>query len=692
MTSPAIAELLRRTTALRALACELVGEANADDILQEAAIQTMTAPPKRSGPVGGWLASVVRNLASKQQRAERIRHGHESKAARAEAAAPDRGAEDSDTLRKLTEVVTSLPEPYRGTILARYLREQTPSEIAAATDTPLRTVKTRLQRGLALLRERLDERDRDWRALFVGAFALDPSLATKGPTSIGTTMKLSIYAVVLLPLCLAIWAWMPNSAQAPNASSMKLSGSPMGSDAPASQSASEGEALQATIASDLDPSVATGSPPPRDLDETAPLMRLDLLGPAAFREAFLPTNIGGLMASEEGEALWRPLLAPVEAIWQQWNGDAEFESTRERVLEYAGRIRVLWFVDPGEGEELDRVSGILALERDGSTDLDALSADISRIMQGYLPGEITEQEFGQYALQSLGVPSGEILTLPILIDGVLVTFFGDAASLEQSIPRSLRALAAESMEPSAPMSLEIDLSQLQGLSEMRRVPPLVKAFGLKSLESLHAVIRPNGPQAELAVDVQFADGERGFMDALLPPVEDLPQLLGRIPANTTPWFALPFRLDELYRVAVATAAEFGAGSGEGNEPRMDEELNRELGFDLAGELLDHLGGEIMILGDLWQEEDPETFREGDDPPIGACIAFRLSDTEAFHGGFNKLLEYWKGAVTVFETRAVNGVKVTRLGVAFMTGIHLALGQDLVAVGFGTEGVEQLESL
>ncbi len=80
------------------------------DIVQETAIQTMTVPPKRSGPAGGWLATVVRNLASKHQRAERIRHRHEAKAARAEVAPPDRSAEDADTLRRLTEIVTSLPE------------------------------------------------------------------------------------------------------------------------------------------------------------------------------------------------------------------------------------------------------------------------------------------------------------------------------------------------------------------------------------------------------------------------------------------------------------------------------------------------------------------------------------------------------------------------------------------------------
>ena len=99
MTSSPLREFLQHATALRALARDLVGDARADDVVQEAAIQTMVAPPRAEGPVRGWLTAVVRNLAHKQRRAERIRHGHEARAARADAAPPDRGAEDSDSMR-----------------------------------------------------------------------------------------------------------------------------------------------------------------------------------------------------------------------------------------------------------------------------------------------------------------------------------------------------------------------------------------------------------------------------------------------------------------------------------------------------------------------------------------------------------------------------------------------------------------
>ena len=726
MTSPIINELLQGTTALRALARELVGDGFADDIVQETAIQTMARPLKRSGPAGGWLASVVRNLASKHRCAERTRHRHEAQAARAEVAPPDRSAEDADTLRRLTEMVTSLPEPYRGTILARYLREQTPSEIATATNTELSTVKTRLQRGLVLLRQRLDERGGDWRALLAGAFALDPTVASKGPTLIGTPMKLALFAAVLLPVGFAIWNNVQDSARTPTESTMASRGPAMEARAPnpeaaigrssvsntdprarSNQKAPNREAAAPGFVRNsgdpIEPDASHAAAPDRDLPAAVnplrhegaeppadpPLMRLDVVGPAAFRAAFLPTKLGGLFASEEGERLWRPLLAPVERIWRQWDGRRDdFKATRQRVLEYAGRIRVLWMVQPGEENERDRVSGVFALDTDGSTNLAALAGDLSRALRAVMPDEPTERSVGKHKLRLLGDTGSGFVTMPMLIGGCLVGFFGEAASLDKTVPRCLRALAMDVEKPSAPLSLHVDLTQLQGLSGIRTEPTLVKLFGLKNLRSFHATVRPNGPHAELELEVEFGDGDRGVLAAFFPAVDTLPKMLNRVPAKATPWLTVPFRPDVMFRAGLAAAADGKAGGIEA----VRKEMHDELGLNLDTELLDHLRGEVMVLGDLWQSDDAEVFRRGDDPPLSACIAWSVKDAAAFGKGFDKLLKHLKGVVHRFDTREVDGVKITRVGSMFLTGMHMAVGQDLFAIAFGKEGVAQLETL
>src|SRR5215467_9999959 len=140
MSSPVLEHLLQHTAALRTLARDLVGDAHADDVVQEAAIAALTAPPAEPGPAGGWLATVVRRIAGKHRRAERVRAMHEQRAARREAVPAERSAEDADTLHRLTACIVALPEPYRGTLLARYLRDLSPRAIAAETGVPVRTV------------------------------------------------------------------------------------------------------------------------------------------------------------------------------------------------------------------------------------------------------------------------------------------------------------------------------------------------------------------------------------------------------------------------------------------------------------------------------------------------------------------------------------------------------------------------
>lgn len=214
MSVSAIEELLQHAASLRRLARDLVGDTAADDVLQEAAVQALTVPPRMPGPAAGWLATVVRRLAGKHRRAERIRAGHEAAARREATAAPpaDQAAATADTLRALTEVVTTLPEPYRSTLFARYLREHTPARIAADTGVTVRTVKTRLQRGLALLRERLGERRGDWRGALVAAFGLPATMAvattTFGILLMTTTTKWLLGTFLLAGALALAWPWL----------------------------------------------------------------------------------------------------------------------------------------------------------------------------------------------------------------------------------------------------------------------------------------------------------------------------------------------------------------------------------------------------------------------------------------------------------------------------------------------------
>jgi hypothetical protein len=415
-------------------------------------------------------------------------------------------------------------------------------------------------------------------------------------------------------------------------------------------------------------------------------MRLDAVGPKAFRAAFEPTNLGRLFASEAGERLWRPLLAPLERFWQQWDGRADgFAAARSRVLDYGGRIRVLWLVEPGEERGRVRVSGVFAMDTDGTTDLSALADDLARVLVAWIPAEPTERNVGEHALRVLGRTGSDLVTIPLVIDGCVVAFFGEARTLDRSVPRCLRALADDDRPAPAPLALHVDLTQLGRLTDE---PVVSRLFGLESLRSFDASVRPSGPYAELELEVAFADGERGILAGFLPAVDALPTLLHRVPSTATPWLVLPFRPDLIFRAGLEAAASRRSGGVDA----VRQEMRDELGLDPDSELLGHFGGELMVLGDLWQADDSAKFRGGGDPPLGACIAWSLRDTAAFGRGFDRLLDYLKGHVHRYETRAVDGVQITRLGSLLVTGVHVGVGQDLFALGFGAEGVAQLEAL
>lgn len=57
--------------------------------------------------------------------------------------------------RRLRQMVASLPESARAVVVMRYQEDLGPEEIARVLGMPLATVKSHLQRGLAVLREKM---------------------------------------------------------------------------------------------------------------------------------------------------------------------------------------------------------------------------------------------------------------------------------------------------------------------------------------------------------------------------------------------------------------------------------------------------------------------------------------------------------------------------------------------------------
>lgn len=211
--------LLARAPRVRALARGLCSDAAAqEDLTQEALLVALQRPGGEAAPLA-WFRRVLERLSVDRGRSEGARRTREQRAARAEAqpSTLDLVAR-ADLQRRLVEEVLALDEPYRSTLIERWFEERTPEQIARRLGISASTVRTRLARGHALLRERLQRREgTNWMpalaalgAAHGGAPAATTTLATGGMlVATGTKLTLLAVAVALGALW---WAWPAHDA------------------------------------------------------------------------------------------------------------------------------------------------------------------------------------------------------------------------------------------------------------------------------------------------------------------------------------------------------------------------------------------------------------------------------------------------------------------------------------------------
>jgi len=154
------AALLAESAWLARLARRLASDpTEAADATQDALVRALGRGPGAGVPLRSWLAVVLRNALRQGRRGERRRSARER--TRAELAAREAEPADALALRlelheRLVAAVRALEEPYRTTVALRYLADLAPSEVAARTGVPVKTVHARLERALEQLRARLD--------------------------------------------------------------------------------------------------------------------------------------------------------------------------------------------------------------------------------------------------------------------------------------------------------------------------------------------------------------------------------------------------------------------------------------------------------------------------------------------------------------------------------------------------------
>ncbi|MEW6745993.1 MAG: sigma-70 family RNA polymerase sigma factor [Planctomycetota bacterium] len=159
----------------------------AEDVAQEACLASLTHPPPRR-PVP-WLTTIARHLALDVRRGERRRRAREEKVGmRGSAPSTIDVVERVESVRRIVEGVMRLPEPFRQTVFLRYYDDLEAREISDRLHVPLETVRSRLKRGLARLREDLEHHNgrEGTRTLLLSAVASTAAASMAGPAAATT--------------------------------------------------------------------------------------------------------------------------------------------------------------------------------------------------------------------------------------------------------------------------------------------------------------------------------------------------------------------------------------------------------------------------------------------------------------------------------------------------------------------------
>ncbi len=205
-------ELAHHAAFLTGLARALAGGDEADDLVQDAYVAALRHPPDPDRPARPWFAQVVRNLVRMRRRGESRRRMRET-AWQDDGRAvptPDQLLDRALAHRALAEQVVLLDEPYRRTVLLRFVEGLETARIAELEGVAPATVRWRLKEGLERLRAGLDG-SAGGRARWMRAIAPAPLMAGIGRVDLmsggALVMKAkSVLALGLLALLAAVGA------------------------------------------------------------------------------------------------------------------------------------------------------------------------------------------------------------------------------------------------------------------------------------------------------------------------------------------------------------------------------------------------------------------------------------------------------------------------------------------------------
>lgn len=419
---------------------------------------------------------------------------------------------------------------------------------------------------------------------------------------------------------------------------------------------------------------------------TPPNILVEALGPDAWRVRFAPTNLGSLLESERGHALWQPRVMPLLDAWQEVVGDEQaFAAQRARVLGYAGRVRIAIWLTPAEPDPEVQIA--VVCDGDGHTDLAVLAADLGALLTRTTPGSWNERDLGGRLL-----PVREVhdlaMTQPKVDDGRIVFAAAPPAKLAATITAAYALPAnqptAQEIRTMAPLHVHFDLPTLVAIAtadESTSEQGLLEALGCDSLGALDLNLATAGPRISLSSALHFLKSERGIFSAFCPPTAKLPTQLPALPAATGTWRIGHFDFSALY-----TAVERAIAIFDKSEPaKIRAEVVQELGVDPVTDLMAHATDEVLFSMSPIEGDDTEEALRG----LSWSLVLGLRDEHAFDKAFATLMTHAKPFLTRAATEKHGEIDVHRFGNMFGYDLWYAVGNGALVLGGGPAAFERL---
>lgn len=430
-----------------------------------------------------------------------------------------------------------------------------------------------------------------------------------------------------------------------------------------------------------------------------------LSAPSKWQQQFAKAQITKLFQSQT--------LAPMVGMMQQGysqmieglrgQGTVDADLIDALVTTYTGDIVVAAKVDLSNLEELMQTGErpefevMISLSPDGSFDLAKIAAEIEKAADKNPPSRGKVRELSVGNLKTRMLENDDVsMTLPSLVDGHLVAFFG--TKLEPQVNRAMAATGHfTGGNDAASMFVHLELgglmkamtSAMGAAMDMQGatfdVAEMMRTLGLESVQNFDMSLAADGERLQVDYEIGLA-GELGLFGAL---VADQPstKLLRAVPDDVETFGLMT--LDA--KVLFATIAKAWKVMGDEAPMSWDDAMaaaSEATKVRMKEDVVDHLGAQVLMLTPT-SKDGAEDESEGN--PIQMALqtmpvmAIELKNGKAFAESLETMLRS-AGLHAARKTEEYQGQKVYKLSVGGMAQIEYAVTDDMLLLSVRNDEV------